>query len=63
MASNTIALEEKIAYLEKLTPDLDEVIRDLNSRLAKQERELATLCAKYNEHLSELHEPGIAGEE
>lgn len=63
MASNTIALEEKIAYLEKLTTDLDEVLRDLNNRMSKQERELATLRAKYDQHLAELHEPEIAGEE
>ncbi|MFW6060488.1 MAG: SlyX family protein [Phycisphaeraceae bacterium] len=55
----TVALEEKIAYVEKLVSDLDDVVQGLNQRLHEMERDISNLHREYQQHLQSLHEPDI----
>ncbi len=54
-----IAMEEKIAYAEKLVSDLDAVVQHLNGRVHELERDMTNLRRQYEQHLLDLHEPDI----
>lgn len=46
-------IEEKLAHLEKYVGDLDEVVRDLAARLAKQKDGVSAVRKMLEDHLSE----------
>ena len=60
MSHESAALEEKITYMEKSVSDLDTVVQELNRRLHEMERDLGNLRREYEQHLLDLHEPGIS---
>ena len=43
MSDRIIVLEEKLAFLEKLVGELDDVVRDVNQRLKRTEDAVASL--------------------
>ncbi|MEM9347015.1 MAG: SlyX family protein [Planctomycetota bacterium] len=51
-------IEEKLAFLEKYVGDLDEVVRDLSTRIDAQKDGVSAVRKLLEDHLSDAGDPG-----
>ncbi|MEM6507718.1 MAG: SlyX family protein [Planctomycetota bacterium] len=51
-------IEEKLAFLEKYVGDLDEVVRELSTRIDAQKDGVSAVRKLLEDHLSDVGDPG-----
>lgn len=57
-ADRMTKIEEKLAYLEQHLGDLDEVVRDLSSRMDAHNNGVTAVRKMLEDHLSDAGDPG-----